>query len=121
MGIHELTAGNGPFMFGIMQKGLSTTLLEEYLELSGPVTPSEVVKAERATRGEDLRTLGILMPRGDGTTCAVYMDNQTLRGLRFSEEEAGWSWWLYNLGKVLDTGAIWTVTTQCFVHFNPSG
>ncbi len=119
--VHQMTAGDGPFIIGVMWKGLSTTLLEEFLEIVGPVTPSAVVPSERSNRGEDIRTLGVLTPRGDGTVCVFHMDNQSLKGLRFTEEEAGWSWWLYNIGQQLTTGAIWTAATQCFVKFNPSG
>ncbi len=119
--VRSLTAGNGPFQFGIADKAISLAQLEAYLELNGPVTPDEVASREIASRGSMIRTLGILEPSGDGTVAALFLDNVSLKGLKFGEESAGWTLWLYNLGIALTTGATWVNTLQFFVEFNPSG
>ncbi len=119
--ISVLTAGDGPFLFGFLENGISLAQLEAYLELNGPVSPDVIASREIASRGASIRTLGILEPKGNGTTGAVYLDNQSMKGLKFGEENAGWSAWIYNLGKAMTTGAIWNVAVQFFVEFNPSG
>ncbi len=119
--IHDLTAGDGPFTFGILEKGISLALLDEYFKNEGPVTPDSVSKQEIASRGAKIRTLGVLQPMGDGTTCSLFLDDRSLKGLKFSEENAGWSYWLLNNGRALTTGAAWRSTLQTFVEFNPSG
>ncbi len=116
-----LTAGNGPFLFGVLEKGISLAQLEAYLENAGPVSPDETAKAEISTRGQRIRTLGTLQPQGDGTVASLHFDNVSMKGLKFSEENSGWSHWIYNLGKVADTGATWTCAFQAFCEFNPSG
>ncbi len=119
--IQALTAGDGPFLFGIMQQGVSTTFLKEYLEIDGPLSPDAVVPAEQSSRGAIIRVIGALIPSGDGTVAASFMNNISMKGLRFTEEGLGWAWWLYNLGKAATTGATFQVASQCFVEFNPSG
>ncbi len=121
LSVRGLTAGNGPFLVGIADKGISLAQLEQYLENAGPVTPDETAKAEIASRGQRIRTLGIIQPMGDGTTGSFYLDNASLRGMKFSEEQTGWAYWLYNLGAAMTTGANWLVAVQHFVEFNPSG
>ncbi len=120
-GIAQLTAGDGPFLVGLMDKDLSLTELEEFLELNGPVSPSDRTSMEKSGRGALIRTLGHIVPTGNGTVASIYLDNKSLSGLKFSEESAGWSYWLYNLGEALTTGAIWRQALQLFVEFNPSG
>ncbi len=117
----SVTAGDGPFLFGVADKGISLAQLEAYLENAGPVQPEETAKAEIASRGRRIRTLGVLQPLGDGTTCSLYLDDVSLKGLKFTEEDAGWNHWLYNLGVAMTTGAIWVNALQSFVEFNPSG
>ncbi len=119
--MHTLTSGDGPFLVGFADKSLSLVQLEEYLELNGPVTPDVVASREIASRGSMIRTLDVLQPAGDGSTASIYLDNRSLKGLKFSEESAGWNGWIYNLGKAMSTGAIWNIACQFFVEFNPSG
>ncbi len=119
--IRSLTAGDGPFLFGIADKGISLVQLEEYLEQDGPVSPDVVASREVASRGSMIRTLGVLIGVGAGTVAALYLDNVSLKGLKFGEENAGWNKWLYNCGVAMSTGATWVNTLQHFVEFNPSG
>ncbi len=119
--VRDLTAGDGPWLYGILAKSITLTLLTAYLENQGPVTPSDQAKVEVASRGSKIRTLGVLVPSGNGTVAGAYLDNHSLSGLRFTEEATGWQWWLYNVGKQMTTGANWSVIAQSFVQFNPSG
>jgi len=116
-----LTPGDGPFLFGIANKSLSLTELEEYLELDGPVEPSEVPSRERATRGKLIRTLGLIVPSGDGSVASLFVDNRSLSGMRWNEESAGWNYWVYNRGQALTTGSILRVWASLFVRWNRSG
>ncbi len=116
-----LTAGDGPLLCGIANKSLSLAEIEEYLELDGPVQPTELPSAERATRGKLIRTLGLIVPTGDGTVASLFVDNRSLSGLRWNEESAGWNYWVYNRGQALTTGAILRVWASFFVRWNRSG
>ena len=117
VGIRGLTAADGPWLFGLMNKDLSLAELEAYLEAGGPVFEDNTTGVEIASRGKKIRTLGTLQPQGDGTTASLFLDNVSLQGLRFSEEAAGWSYWLYNLGAAMQTGAQWQVPTQIFIRW----
>ncbi len=122
-GIFGLTAGDGPWTFGLAVN-LTLVQLETYLENGGPTSPSETDKMEVATRGAKVRQLGVLRADGPGTNAVAYMNNLPLKGLRFSEsgeDDSGWDWWLYNLGPAMQTGATWNVQYSAFVEFNPSG
>ncbi len=119
--VRDLTASDGPFMFGIMDKSIDLAQLTAYLENDGPVSPNEVAKREIASRGAQIRTLGRLEPSGSGTSCVTYLNNVSLSGLKFSEEGAGWTYWIYNVGPAMTTGATFVVALQHFVEFNPSG
>ena len=104
-----------------MNKDLSLAELEEYLETSGPVHPDDTTGVEIASRGRKVRQLGILSPSGDGSQASLFMPDVALSGLRFSEEAAGFTYWLMNIGKSMTTGASWRVLTQHFVRWNRSG
>ncbi len=119
--LKALTAGDGPLVFGVCSKSLTLAQLEAYLEASGPVSPSQQADMELASRGKLLRILGILQARGDGTTASLFLENRSLQGLKFSEESAGWNWFVYNIGVAMTTGASAVVLGSTFVEFNPSG
>lgn len=125
LSLAPLTAGDGPFAFGIMAGDLTLSELEAYLELSGPLTPSDRPSVEIQTRGKYIRQCSMLIPTGNGTVAGAYLDNRSLSGLRYAEAgeagQGGWDWWLYNLGIETTTGAIWTVQSSVFCRFNPSG
>ncbi len=117
MAIRNLTAGDGPFLVGVMNKDITLTELEQYLEQSAPTFEDDTSNMEIASRGKKIRTLGTLQPQGDGSSASLFLDNVSLRGLRFSEEAAGWSYWLYNLGPTLTTGASLVVAIQTFIRW----
>ncbi len=116
--IRGLTAGDGPFMIGVVNGDLSLAELEEYLETEGPTHPDDTTKVEIASRGRKVRTLGLAMPTAEGKAAAFMMKDLPLKGLRFSEESAGWNWWLYNRGVAMTTGATWNVLSSVFVRWN---
>ncbi len=119
-----LTAGDGPLAFGIMQGDMSMAELEAYFEADGPLTPSDTTGKEIASRGSRYRQLGVLVPVGNGTVASVWLDNASVKGLKFSEATEttiGWGWWIYNLGQALTTGASWSRFVQHFCEFNLAG
>ncbi len=119
--IRNLAAGDGPFLYGLAEKALSLAELEEYLEIGGPKQPEEVPQKEKSSRGSMVRTIGLIQPAGDGTTASLYLDNKSLSGMKFNEEDGGWNYWIYNLGPTATTGATWQNSVQFFTEFNPSG
>ncbi len=119
--IRNITAGDGPWLWGVCDAAINLSLLTGFLENAGPASPADQAKVEIASRGSKIRTIGHLVPVGNGTVASQYLDNHSLGGLRFTEEAAGWRWWLYNIGQQMTTGANWSVITQSFVQFNPSG
>ncbi len=121
MTVQKLTAGDGPFLCGLVDRSLTTAELLEYLNIGGPVTPNEVVPSEKAARGAQVRTLGMIVPSGDGTQASLYLDNKSLSGMKFSEEGQGWKYWILNVGPTMTTGSLFDTAAQFFVEFNPSG
>ncbi len=119
--VRNLTAGDGPLLFLVADKALSLAQITEFLELDGPKTPDEIPGRERAARGALVRTLGMLIGVGAGTTAGLYLDNKSMSGLKFSEEASGWQYAVYNLGRNLTTGATLAIALQFFVEFNASG
>ncbi len=117
MHVRSLTAGDGPFLVGIASKSLTLVQLEEYLETNGPVFEEDTNNVERATRGKNIRTLGTIVPQGSGQCGALWLDNKSLAGLRFSEESAGWNNWVYNLGPAMTTGSTFGIALQHFVRW----
>ncbi len=113
-----LTAGDGPFLFGIMPADLSLTELEEYLEINGPLTPSDIVGMERASRGRVIRTVALLEPSGNGTVAGKYFDNKGLSAISIPEDAGGIVPWLYNMGQAMTTGAILRFEGQFFGEFS---
>ncbi len=116
-GISGLTAGDGPWLLGVMSADLSLAELKEYLELNGPLSPADIVGAERASRGKVVRTLGTIAPSGNGTVAAVTFDNKSLSALRIPEDAAGITPWIYNLGPAMQTGASIRMNIQYFVEW----
>ncbi len=125
MSVHDVTPGDGPWLFGVMSSDLTLAQLEAYLEQGGPVSPADQSAREISSRGKRIRMLGLAVPMGDGSVAGEYMKNEKLSGLRFSESGevtgAGWTWWLYNRGKTMTTGSTWRLTTSSFCRWNPSG
>ncbi len=121
--VFSATPGDGPWMTGVMNADLTAAELLAYLVLAGPLRPDDVTVREVASRGKFVRTLGVLQPQGDGSSASIYLDDRSLKGLKFSEsgEGAGWDWWIVNLGAAMTTGASWGPVTQTFVQWNPSG
>ncbi len=119
-GLNGFTAGEGPLLYGQMSSDLSLAELEAYLELEGPLSPTDIVSSEVASRGKHIRILGTLSTQRDWIDLA----NHSMSGLKFSEagEATGcWTSFIYNLGTALTTGAIVELLERAFVEWNPSG
>ncbi len=119
--IHGLTPGDGPHVLYLTAKSLDLAQIQAYLDIEGPVTPDSVASSELASRGSQIRFLGLLVPRGAGSVASLELMNKSLSGLKFTEEAAGWQYCLVNIGKAMTTGATWVTHAQLFVEFNPSG
>ncbi len=122
-GIAGLVEGEGPFLFGVMNADYTLAELEEYLELSGPLTPNDKIGVERASRGQFIRRIGVI---GPGIAQAkVSLPNYSMRGLAFAEtgeSTGGWEWWFYNLGPAASAGSqIAHLFADHYVHWNKSG
>ncbi len=119
-GLNGFTSGDGPILWGVCSSDLSLAELEAYLELEGPLSPSDIVNSEIASRGRNVRVLGALTFQRDW----IDLHNHKMSGLKFaeaSETTGGWSTFAYNLGAALTTGAILEILERVFVEWNPSG
>ncbi len=119
-GLNGFTSGDGPLLWGVCSSDLSLAELEAYLELEGPLSPSDLTGSEIASRGKNIRILGTLTFQRD----AIELKNHKMSGLKFSEAgetTGGWSTFVYNLGAALTTGAILEILERVFVEWNPSG
>ncbi len=119
-GINTFTSGNGPLIWGIFDSTMTSAQVEAYLENEGPLAPTDTAKAEIATRGKNLRILGVLTP----SLNIASLVNRKMSGLRFAEVDesaSGWTTFIYNLGPALDTGAEFDLLAVHFVQWNPSG
>ncbi len=122
-GVSKWVEGEGPVVWGLMNADLSLAELEEYLELSGPLTPNDKIGQERASRGRFIKRLGVI---GPGVASAqVSLINLSLGGLRFSETgetTGGWEYWAYNLGGALTAASqVLRILATHFVEWNKSG
>ncbi len=119
-------SGEAPVLYGIARKDLTAAEVEEYLEIGGPVTPSDIVGMERASRGRSVKTLGVIGPGRQVSEVAEipseFLQNVRI-AMRFSEEEAGWDYWALNLSTSAFSAGSQSLrfVAQHFVRFNPSG
>ncbi len=118
-------SGEAPILWGIARGDLTAAEIEEYLEIQGPLTPSDKVGTERASRGSAVRALGVLEPFARSAVSQIpgsFHKNMRIR-LTFSEEELGWQWWAHNMSNTAFSAGSQTlrVVAQHFVKFNKSG
>ncbi len=122
-GIAGMVEGEGPFLYGLMNADYNLAELEEYLELSGPLTPNDKISQERASRGRFIKRLGVMGP-GIAQVSASLI-NHGMGGLAFAEtgeSTGGWEWWFYNLGPAASAGSqIVHLFADHYVHWNKSG
>ncbi len=113
---------DGPLLWGVADKALSNAQVEGFLENQGPVSPSEPATSEIASRGNRIQPLGILQvhPAGVGEVPASFLRNEPIR-LAFTEEGAGWRWWVYNMGATFVAGSDVQIVAKSFVKFRKSG
>ncbi len=111
-----LTEGDGPLLFGLAPSDLTLAEIEAYLENAGPLTPSDITSREVASRGKYIRILGIAQ---SSQHPAIYLDDKSLSGLKISEDAGGYTFFVYNVGAALTTGASLQVATQIFIDWLP--
>ncbi len=121
--IQALTAGDGPHSLWLLSSDFSLAEFEAYVELNGPVTPSDKTAQEVSTRGRSIRYLGLLVPVGNDAVSALSLKDVSMSGFQWSEEgeAGGFQYCVYNEGKAMTTGAICRISTQNFVEWNASG
>ncbi len=108
---------DGPFLCGVATKGLANTEIEAALENQGPLSPEHNSQSEVSTRFRHIRIFGIIAPNEDSTrTLWRYFEEVTKLG--FSEADAGYQFWIYNLGAALSSGSTLEVTHADFVIFD---
>lgn len=114
-------SADGPFLYGIASRSLSVTEIKEYLEIGGPTFSSENIGQEQSTRGKRIRVLDVIGAnegnQGADTPSYVFKKNLSLSGLAWTIQDAGWLWWIYNLGALLVAGSVFEVTAQNFVRW----
>ncbi len=121
------TLGDPKLTWGVMNADFTLAELEAFLELDGPLSPELKVESEISSRGKYIRTLGVIDPSPGSARSCIYMDNVSLKGLKFSESgegsSAGWDWWVYNTSAAtpMTTGGFVEFQARDFVEWNPSG
>ncbi len=107
--ISGLTAGEGEgLVFGMANGELSAAEIEECLEAIGPLDRNDRVAHERAMRKVD--TLGVLKQPSASSTEGSFENAQggrimtSTKRWTYSDPE-GYTYWIYNLGPALTTGA----------------
>ncbi len=121
------TSGDPSVQWGVANGDITLAELEAFLELDGPKSPAEISEGEIASRGRYIRTLGVLSPDPANRHVMIDIDNESLKGLKFSEsgEPAvpGWNWWFYNQhpSAAMTTGGVVIMQCRNFVEWNPSG
>ncbi len=108
--MNGLTAGEGAgLIIGIANGELSAAEIEEALEVGGPLDLNDRVGSERAMR--NVKVLGATqVPAGVANTELQFVNEHggpiivSKHRWTYSNPE-GWSWWIYNQGGSLTTGA----------------
>ncbi len=113
--IRDTDAGDGPFLIGVCVGGLSISEISGYYTLNGPQGMEHTDVTESVTRGQHIRTLGFINPddNKDGGTIAKEFISVTKMG--FTEDDAGYDYFLMNLGNDLVTGSTWEIQHEDFV------
>ncbi len=120
--MHVITSvdqGDGPYLIGICTGALSAAQIEAAFENDGPSGPAHSTQTELSSRFRHIRILGELSPdpADPAATYHKYFEKTVKMG--WDEQDAGWNYWIYNLGPVLVTGSTWGVTTMgSFVKFD---
>jgi len=114
--ITGITVGDGPWLVGLFNKDLSLSELDAYLGQDGPVHQDDTTAVEVASRGKKIRTLAVLVPVGAETVAGFYLPDKSI-GLRWSEDAAGWSTFIFNMGPTMQTGALWRGQLAMFVRW----
>ncbi len=111
-------ADDGPFLVGVAAGALSAAQIEAAIENDGPFGPTHMDQMQNASRFRHIRTLGVLQAglAQAGETMLLWIDQQIKLG--FTEADAGWVWWIYNLGATLVAGSTWEITERDFVIFD---
>ncbi len=119
--ITSLTAGEGESLFlGIADKQLSDAEIKESLEAGGPTFKKQDPQADHANRR--VRILGqvgmiqsAIVPTN--TQIGHWLGKLETR-ISFSEDNADWSWFVWNLGSTMTTGSTMRVLATHNIRWN---
>ncbi len=90
---------DGPFIFGCQTGGLSATDIEAAFEAQGPTSRQHDADKEVASRWRHIRVLGVLMVNhGANATHSYVLAFDKVVKMGFTEADAGWEYFVYNLG-----------------------
>ncbi len=114
--ITGLTTGEAEGLYlGLANGDLSAAEIEESLEAQGPLFPRDRIpeeKAERLTkmigRFDDKALIAVLLGPDGGSPVS-----KTIRWT-FGKSQAGWKWFVHNIGTPLTTGATVRITATHF-------
>ncbi len=111
-------AFDGPFLVGIASGSLSAAQIEAAIENQGPISPAHSVNTEVASRWRHIRVLGVIGFNDDAAGSAGILWVDEAIKLAWAEEDAGYQYWIYNLGPTLTAGSTFEITHKDFVIFD---
>lgn len=122
--ISNRDAGDPPLLLVLARKALSTAHVLEFLLLDGPTFPEETPAGEQATRGKDIRVVGLVgmyqTTESVDIVLSLFLRNERIR-LAFGEDDAGWNWLLFNPTSTIAVaaGSTCDIYTVHYVEWRP--
>ncbi len=111
-------ADDGPFLCGVAVNGMSVAEVEAWIGNNGPVGPEHSTLTEIASRGRHIRVFGLLESEGSNATQTYAQMFAEHVKLGWTKADAGWIYWIHNLGAQLTTGSTWDVQEFSFVKYD---
>ncbi len=112
-------ADDPPVYFGIADKQLTDTEIEEALEVNGPTFKDQVPQVEHARRR--VRMIGALIPlvASNALDVPAFAAKVETR-MAWTEDTAGWKWWVYNRsGRAFTAGSTVDILATHNVRWDP--
>ncbi len=111
-------AFDGPFLVGIAAGVLSAAQIEAAIENQGPISPAHSTNTEVASRWRHIRVLGVIeFDNAAAGSAGVLWVDEAIK-LAWATNDAGYQWFIYNLGPALSAGSTFEVTHKDFVIFD---
>lgn len=88
----------GPLLVGIAHASMTAAEIEEYLEITGPLSPEDNAAMEKASRGKFIRILGIIGQETDRASGEPFREFRDVKlNLSIRDDDKGFVWWTYNM------------------------